>query len=296
VADSPLRRVGKSASYSGLRASQAALEAILVFADTTAPFLDRPDLGLVKVGGTGAPNVIRDAPGSWSVAKLTSLLRATLLQASHADQSNSHEASIDRALAARASLGCGWQHGAHKLHPNKLTPQAALAQNPMYVPLSDREFLWNQLIDTLDNYFRIEREERVRLVGGVLTEGQVDTLPQPGASLLEPWRRDSVPGFERRYATLQSIRRRAVVRVKPQVDGGYLVDVAVYKELEDLSQPEYSTVNLEALRHDGTLVRPSKEMQIGPATLGWIPVGRDMALEQRILTELRGRLGVVING
>ena len=42
--------------------------------------------------------------------------------------------------------------------------QAALAQNPMYVPLSDREFLWNQLVDTIDNYFRIQREERVRLV------------------------------------------------------------------------------------------------------------------------------------
>ena len=77
---------------------------------------------------------------------------------------------------------------------------------------------------------------------------------------LEPWRKDSSPGFERRYATLQSIRRRAVVHVRPQTDGGYLVDVAVYKELEDLSQPEYSTVNVEALRHDGTLVRPESDV------------------------------------
>jgi hypothetical protein len=188
--------------------------------------------------------------------------------------------------------GCGRHHGLH--HGG--VPQAALAQNPMYVPLSDREFLWNQLIDTLDNYFRIEREERVRLVGGVLTEGQIETLPLPGATLLEPWRRDSVFGYERRYATLQSIRRRAIVRVRPQSDGGYLVDVAVYKELEDVSQPEYSTVNVESLRHDGTLVRPGERAMPGPATLGWIPVGRDVALEQRILTELRGRLGVIING
>ena len=187
-------------------------------------------------------------------------------------------------------------HGKFSLQHKDGIPQAALAQNPMYVPLSDREFLWNQLVDTMDNYFRIAREERVRLVGGVLTEGQIETFPLPGATIFEPWRRDSTPGFERRYATLQSIRRKAVVHVRPQADGGYLIDVAVYKELEDLSQPEYSTINIEGLRTDGTLVRRDKKKRIGPATLGWIPVGRDMALEQRILTELRGRLGVITSG
>jgi hypothetical protein len=192
--------------------------------------------------------------------------------------------------------GCGMDHGRFGLQHNSGVPQAALAQNPMYVPLSDREFLWNQLVDTMDNYFRIEREERVRLVGGVLTEGQIETFPLPGATIFEPWRRDSSPGFERSYATLQSIRRRAIVHVRPQTDGGYLIDVAVYKELEDLSQPEHSIVSIDELRTDGTLVRPDTKPQLGSATLGWIPVGRDMTLEQRILTELRGRLGVVSGG
>ncbi len=195
-------------------------------------------------------------------------------------------------LAAVSLAGCEWHRGLHGLHSGGVTPQAALAQNPMYVPLSDREFLWNQLIDTMDDYFEIKREERVRLVGGVLTEGQVETFPQPGATILEPWRDDSSPGFERSYATLQSIRRRASVYVRPQADGGYLVEVVVYKELEDLSQPEHSIVNVDGLRTDGTIERPEKNVQMGPVTLGWIPVGRDMALEQRILTQLRGRLGV----
>ncbi|MHB8970786.1 MAG: hypothetical protein ACYC3X_16000 [Pirellulaceae bacterium] len=190
--------------------------------------------------------------------------------------------------------GCGLHPGLHGLAPGTPPPQAALAQNPMYVPLSDREFLWNQLVDTMDDYFEIEREERVRLVGGVLTEGQLDTFPQPGATMLEPWLKDSSPGFERKLATLQSIRRRAVVHVKPQVDGGYLVDVAVYKELEDVSQPEYSTVSVEGLRHDETLQRPGDVLPGGPTTCGWIPVGRDAMLEQRILAELRGRLGTVV--
>jgi hypothetical protein len=180
------------------------------------------------------------------------------------------------------------------LHHGGAVPQAALAQNPLYVPSSDREFLWNQLVDTVDDYFDIEREERVRLVGGVLTEGQIDTHPLPGATFLEPWRDDSSRGFQRQFASLQSIRRRGVVRVRPQVDGGYLVDVAVYNELEDVAQPEYSTVFADGLRTDETLRRPGNEKYINPSTLGWIPVGRDTTLEQRILAEFRGRMGVAV--
>ena len=196
-------------------------------------------------------------------------------------------------LVMIAASGCGLQQRWHGTPTSNGVPQAALSQNPMYVPLSDREVLWGQVVDVVDNYFEIKREERVRLVGGVLTEGQIETFPQPGATCLEPWRRDSSPGFERRYASLQSIRRKATVHVRPQTDGGYLVDIAVYKELEDLIQPEYSTVNVSGLRHDGTLVRPREYGYLGPATLGWIPVGRDISLEQRMLSELRGRVGAI---
>lgn len=190
--------------------------------------------------------------------------------------------------------GCGLEQRLRDLHHSSAVPQAALAQNPLYVPTSDREFLWNQLVDTVDDYFDIEREERVRLVGGVLTEGQIDTHPLPGATVLEPWRKDSSHGFQRRFATLQSIRRRGIIRVRPQVDGGYLVDVAVYNELEDVAQPEYSTVFTDGLRTDETLRRPGTEKNMNPSTLGWIPVGRDTTLEQRILAEFRGRMGVAV--
>lgn len=199
-------------------------------------------------------------------------------------------------VALLMATGCGWHHEFHSLPHTAPVPHAALAQNPMYVPLSDREFLWNQLVDTVDDYFEIDREERVRLVGNVLTEGQLETFPRPGATALEPWLGDSSPGFERRQATLQSIRRRAVAFVRPQVDGGYLVEVIVYKELEDVSKPEFSTVNPEGLRHDGTLERRVRDPFGGPVTLGWIPIGRDTSLEQRILAQLRGRLGVTLNG
>jgi hypothetical protein len=143
----------------------------------------------------------------------------------------------------------------------------------------------------VDDYFRIEREERVRLIGGVLTEGRIDTFPITGSTIFEPWRRDSTPGYEKFHATFQSIRRRALVRVIP-TDGGYLLDVAVQKELEDLDKPEHATAGGATLRHDGSLVRQEGASGRYSATLGWIPLGRDVTLEQRILADLRARLDV----
>ena len=159
----------------------------------------------------------------------------------------------------------------------------------MFVPIADRELLWNQLVDELDDYFRIAREQRVQETGGVLTEGRIDTHPAIGATLLEPWRRDSTPGFERLEATLQSIRRRATARVIPR-EGGYFVEIQVLKELEDVSQPERSTAASPTQRYDGSLVRGETPIQTGPQTLGWICIGRDASLEQQILAELAARL------
>jgi hypothetical protein len=164
-------------------------------------------------------------------------------------------------------------------------------ENPLFIPAGDRELLWNQTVDAVDDYFRIEREERVRLIGGVLTEGRIDTFPITGSTIFEPWRRDSTPGYEKLHATLQSIRRRATLRVIP-TQGGYLIEVAVQKELEDLDKPEHATAGGATLRHDGSLVRQEGSSGRFSTTLGWIPLGRDLTLEQRILADLRARLDV----
>jgi hypothetical protein len=163
-------------------------------------------------------------------------------------------------------------------------------ENPLFIPPIDREQLWCQTVDAVDNYFRIEREERVQVVGGVLTEGRIDTFPTIGSTVFEPWRTDSTRGYEKLHATFQSIRRKATVRVIP-TEGGYLLDVTVQKELEDLDKPEHATAGGATLRHDGTLVRQEGAPGRYSVTLGWIPIGRDMSLEQRILADIAGRLG-----
>ena len=165
-----------------------------------------------------------------------------------------------------------------------------MVENPLFFATGDREFLWFQIVDTVDDYFRIEREEKVRLIGEVLTEGRIDTYPATGATILEPWRKDSTPGYEKLHATFQTIRRRASVRVVP-TGGGYLVDVAVYKELEDLDRPQFATVDSAAMRHDGSLSRGDETSTDPNTTLGWIPLGRDPTLEQRILKNILARMG-----
>jgi hypothetical protein len=184
--------------------------------------------------------------------------------------------------------------GCTSLFHRRASTQGPIA-NPLFLPPVDREFLWNQAVDAVDDYFRIEREDRVRLIGGVLTEGRIDTFPTIGSTLLEPWRVDSTPGYEKLHATLQSIRRRATVRVIP-ADGGYLLDVVVQKELEDLDKPEHATAGGSTLRHDGTIVRQQGPPGRFSVTLGWIPIGRDFTLEQRILADIAARLDVPTTG
>ena len=141
-------------------------------------------------------------------------------------------------------------------------PQGShVLDNPLFVPALDREFIWNQSVDAVDDYFRIEREDRVRLIGGVLTEGRIDTHQQTGSTLLEPWRKDSASPYEKLHATLQSLRRKCAVRVIP-TEGGYLIDVQVLKELEDLDKPENATVGGATLRSDGSLVRDRKSTRL----------------------------------
>jgi hypothetical protein len=166
-----------------------------------------------------------------------------------------------------------------------------VVQNPLLVPVPEREFVWNQLVDALDDYFQIAREERVRDAGGVLLEGRIDTRPSIGSTVLEPWRNDATPGFEKLHGTLQSIRRTAQMRVIPS-EGGYLVELAVYKELEDVLQPEFSTVGGVTLRHDNSLDRTEEAygQEVKQLSPGWIPLGRDVALEQQILADIQARL------
>jgi hypothetical protein len=158
------------------------------------------------------------------------------------------------------------------------------------VPVSDETYAWDQIADVVDDYFKITREQRVRRTGEAWTEGRIETAPLDGATVLEPHRHDSVGWFNRWESTFQSIRRRAIVRVIPD-PSGYLVEVVVLKELEDLPKPEKGTVGPSTFGSELTM--PSQRLEEVVRTHPspkWIPMGRDPALEQRMLSDIHARL------
>ena len=171
-------------------------------------------------------------------------------------------------------------------------------QNPLVVPMMDRWLVMDQVSDEIDNYFKIYREERIRVMDGVMSEGWIETHPAIGGTLFEPWKRGSTRGFERVHATLQTVRRFSKVRVIPS-GNGYQIDVKVFKELEDLEQPIGSVVSGRGhhLRNDSALDVDRTDPWATNRYVGWIPMGRDFSLEQKILRNIQQRVaGCLENG
>ena len=191
------------------------------------------------------------------------------------------------ALLAAAS-GCasltGWREPAGP-------PVPIYVDNPMLVPVCDPNALWETVADVIGDYFQIQRELPIRVVGNTITEGRLDTFPEVASTILEPWRHDSADTYEKLEATLQSIHRYARVQVTP-VQQGFRIDVAIFKELENVTQPAHASAGAATFRYDNSLTRVVNPVGGQDVNKGWIPMGRDRALEQRILLQLRERLGV----
>jgi hypothetical protein len=191
------------------------------------------------------------------------------------------------------------------LAPAGIAPIGTFGPTTAVIPPLDAELVWKRLVDVVDDYFKIESEQRVVFADGIPTEGRIDTFPQTGATLFEPWRGDSVGFRERLESTFQSIRRSSTVRLAPD-PAGWRLDVEVLKELENLPRPMQATTGGASFRNDDSLYRygsplPTLGEQIGEQprpvanptrNAGWIPIGRDPLLERRILDKTLVALGV----
>ncbi|WP_419194132.1 hypothetical protein [Novipirellula herctigrandis] len=168
-------------------------------------------------------------------------------------------------------------------------PPQTFVPNPLELPPAPDGFVWSQVVDAVDDYFRIAREQPVQNSDGMILDGRLETAYKVGSSWAQPWNKDSTPGFERLQSSLQSIRRRAIVTLRPQ-GAGYVIEVVVQKDLEDTDRTQFATETSVSHRHDGTLVREQDRVDDSPQTLGWIPLGRDASLEQAILADIFGRI------
>ncbi len=176
---------------------------------------------------------------------------------------------------------------------------AMMAPNPVFIPTANYEWAWDQIVDVVDDFFIIDVEQRVQPIGDFWSEGRIDTFPRGGATYLEPHRRDSIGRYNRLESTLQTIQRRATLHVRPEpAPGGMYVEVNVEKDLEDLPRPEHATAGAATFRNDTFEDNPDRgdksrdrRSPSGVKPQNWIPIARDIALEQQILAEISARLG-----
>ena len=151
--------------------------------------------------------------------------------------------------------------------------------NPIFVPANNAEAVWERTVDVIHSYqFPIARENKL--------DGAIETKYKVGSGLLEPWQRDSVGTPNRLESSLQSIRRRAFVNVTP-VNGGYLVGVQVFKELEDLAGLAANSPGGATFQESRPLQRDLNLVVGQSAPSGWIALGRDGDLEQAMLHSLQ---------
>ncbi len=184
-------------------------------------------------------------------------------------------AAVAAASAALGPAGCATVS-------RVIAPTKAVAENPLIVPAADFETVWRETVAVLDEYFDIRTENR--LARTIVTD------PMIAATILEPWRGDSVGLDQRLEATLQTMRRFAKVQINPVPGRGFAIRLEVRKELEDLPRPDRQMAGRAVFNNDSPVNRTREIVGPVPIPIQWIPRGRDTKLEQVILNRIRDAL------
>jgi len=168
-------------------------------------------------------------------------------------------------------------------NPIIIRANAVPRNNPVFVPFSPDPrvygVLYEKLLDIVTDFgFEVESEFRVG--------GRIETFPLTAPGLGQPWKPGSPGFYQKLLASCQSIRQRLILQVQPAVDGGYTVQVEVWRELEDLPRPIRATASAVAFRGDTTVERGSEVIEAGVFDSTWVPIGRNTQLEQILLDRI----------
>ena len=99
------------------------------------------------------------------------------------------------AAVGLGQTGCFSEGGFRASHVTRIFSPRPVAENPLVVPSTDFDTVWNKTVAVVDKYFDIASENRLSRT--------IVTQPMIGATLLEPWRPDSVSFTDRLESTLQ---------------------------------------------------------------------------------------------
>lgn len=165
-------------------------------------------------------------------------------------------------------------------NPVLLRPQEPGVHNPVYIPLNPQSYaqVFEKTLAVISDYFEVAYSNRY--------DGRIETFPRVAPGVLQPWKPGSPDWYQRLLASFQSIRHRAIVLIHPAEDGGFFIDVKVYRELEDVAQPIRALSNTSVFRTDNMVKHQFEVVDATTYEAVWIPIGRDFKLEQILLERL----------
>jgi hypothetical protein len=186
-------------------------------------------------------------------------------------------------IAGALSLVAGCMHGPILENPVLISPDPSICvANPLWIPPGAESYnkVFERILNVVDDYFEIAASSR--------WDGRIETLPRIAPGYEQFWKPGNPDAYYRLESTLQTIRQRAVVQIQPAADGGFFVQVTVFRELEDLARPSYATAGAAAFRAENDVERQFEVIDpTFPGSNTWIPLGYDEALEQLILQRIK---------
>jgi hypothetical protein len=183
---------------------------------------------------------------------------------------------------AVAALAAGCVSGQLQDSAALIRPDPAITvENPVWLPPGPDAYgrVFEKVIDIVDDYFEIAYSNRY--------DGRIETFPRISPGFEQFFKPGTPDSYQRLESTLQTIRHRGAVLIQPAQDGGFFVQVTIFKELEDLPRPVRSTAGSAAFRSDTTVERQFEVIDPGFFEANWIPQGRNTEFEQLILQRLK---------
>jgi hypothetical protein len=157
-------------------------------------------------------------------------------------------------------------------------PTQPQAQTAAPIPGDDLEPIWNATLAVLRKHgFQPDRQDRA--------QGVISTLPTTSMQWGEFWRQDVADSYSFAEASLHTIQRRATVRFIHEKNWTVEVQVDVYR----LNRAESQITTASSAFHAFSGVLPDTEGARSPqgdAEHQWVHLGRDGAMEERLLTRI----------
>ncbi len=183
-----------------------------------------------------------------------------------------------------AAVGCG-SSGPLFENPVMLRPVATgPVSNPTYIALGTTNDAYRKVFERVTDLLS---DYQFEIAEANPYAGLIRTHPRVAPGLEQFFKPGSPDSGERTLNTLQSIRNIIVVKIDGARDGGFWVDVRVYKELENVDRPIRATAGAAAFRSDNPIDRQYEVIEPVAVSGGWIPIGEDAAFEQELLARLK---------